>query len=75
MPHPDKTVQGASELVAKDLDRILAYFVPGKNIAVVVWDDALPDQDFIMSNGDIAGAATAITRRLSDPVTKAGYDL
>lgn len=75
MPHPEPIVQNVGERIGADLDRILGYFREGAKIAVVVWRDDLPEQDFVMASAPISEAGEAIARRIADPATATGHDL
>lgn len=70
--HPDQQTQFTGEIVGQHMDRILQCFKDGAKIAVIVWRDDLPDQDFIMASGELDEVVAAIERRKTDPRTLTG---
>ena len=66
--------QQAFARVAHHLNCILGLFTPGRKIAVVVWVDGEPDEDFLLMHPDATARQVrdVLTRRIEDPNTRTG---
>jgi hypothetical protein len=62
MPHPNRIVQDASEIVSDHMDAILKCFKPGALITVVVRHPDKPDgsKNMVLTNDTIDGAIEAL---------------
>lgn len=49
-------------IVAGHMEKILAQFIGARRIVVIVFDDSLPEEDFLMTNASIAQVKAAIDR-------------